>query len=302
MQLSRAVQEFIDEVKRQQKARATVDNYRSDLARLSALAGRDTILKFTPEIIRRYFDLASEDGNRPATLHRKSAVIREFIRWGAKQRLWDGLLLLDAVPKIRRPETLPRPFARDEIARLWALPLPAEERVLRALLFFTGLRVSAIARLLVGDISEDPPTLRTVTKGSKTVLKHMHPTLATEVLGYLRTHERRGRPQDFLFRKPNGKVVARRELEEITHRWGATARVPACLPHRFRHSFATSMLEGGADIRIIGEWLDHADLKSTKIYTRVSDERLQDAMLRLPASWGTTLPASSESSGPVTDA
>lgn len=287
MQLSRAREEFIQYIQRSQKSKETVNAYRSDLGKLVALAGRDSVLRLAPDMIGRFFDNAIAEGNQPSTLHRKSATVREFIKWGARQRLWDLMTLLEAVPRIRRPENLPRPFTRDEVKRLWALPLPAEERVLRSLFFFTGLRVSAIARLLVGDISEDPPTLRTVTKGNKPVLKHMHPTLAAEVLGYLHGHERRGRPQDFVFRKRNGKVVGRRELEEITHRWGLAAEVPACLPHRFRHTFATSLLDGGADIRIIGEWLDHADLKSTKVYTKVSDARLQEAMLRLPASWGT---------------
>lgn len=297
MQLSRAVAEFVAQLQRDQKSKATVNAYRADLSWLRALAPRDTVLRFSPELIHRYFDDASAGGNKPATLHRKAATIREFVRWGAQQRLWESGPLLEAVPKIRRPENLPRPFDRDEIARLWTLDLVDEERVLRALLFFTGLRSAAIRSIIVGDISENPPTIRTVTKGNKTVLKHMHPTLAEELLGYLRRTERRGRPQDLLFRTSRGRMLTEHDLLDITHRWGVAAKVTQCLPHRFRHSFATSLVEGQVDVRVIAAALDHRDLKSTMVYTRVSDARQQEALLRLPASWSAPPTPPSEDHG-----
>jgi site-specific recombinase XerD len=286
MQLSRAVAEYIRAIQVEQKSKETINGYRSDLNKLAALAARDSILRLSAEAITRFFENGSLDGNKPSTLHRKAASVREFVRWGGEQGFWDPNPLLKAVPRIRRPETLPRPFTREEIARLWKLELPHEERVLRALLFFTGLRIGAIARMLVGDISEDPPTIRTITKGSKPVLKHLHPTLASELFGYLRGFERKGRPQDFLFRTRKGKMVGRREMEEITHRWGALAQVRDCTPHRFRHVFATSLLEEGVDIRVIQLAMDHRDIKSTAIYTKVHDEQVRAAMLKLPASWG----------------
>ncbi len=294
MQLSRAVQEFIKEKERERKAKQTVDAYRSDLNRIVANSGRDTVLNFTPELVKRYFDLASEDHLSLSTLHRRTATFREFIKWGARQRLWDLMALLEAVPRIRRQETLPRPYSRDEAARLWRLPLPAEERVYRAVLFFTGLRVSAIANIIIGDIALDPPTIRTVTKGGKTVLKHMHPNLAAELASYLESHERKARPQDFLFRKKNGKKAGRRELEEICHRWGTLAGVQPCLPHRFRHTFGTELLAATGNLRLVQEGMDHKDIKSTQGYTKVHDEQLRAAMHALPAAW--VAPPSAESS------
>ena len=285
MRLSRAIEEFLQDVMTT-NSRATADAYRSDLNRLLAMAGHDTVLGCTPELVSRYFRDLSESKLKMATLHRKAASLRQFFGWGKRQRIW-GDDLLEAIPHIRRPETLPRPFTQDEAVRLWKLSLPPEERVLRSLLFYTGLRVSAVCAITIGDVSMEPPMIGTVTKGSKRVLKFLHPKAAEVVINYILSHTGLT-PESPLLTRASGAALTRRIVERITHRWGARARVPACVPHRFRHTFATEQLRGGADIRVIQKAMDHKDIKSTAVYVKVHDEQVRDAILKLPESWGDT--------------
>jgi site-specific recombinase XerD len=182
MRISRAIQEFLQDKKAAGKAKGTLEGYQSDLTRVLRHVGHDTVLQLTPEILTALFRDLSQADLKLSTLHRKASCVREFIRWGERQRLFadpHGLEL--AIPHIRRQELLPRPFSQDETTRLWALELSSEERVLRALLFYTGLRVSAICAILVGNVSEHPPVIATITKGGRTVLKPMHPKLAEMV-------------------------------------------------------------------------------------------------------------------------
>ena len=74
-------------------------------------------------------------------------------------------------------------------------------------------------------------------------------------------------------------------MEELTHRWGERAGVPHCIPHRFRHSVAPRLLDEGVDIRVVQEILNHADIKETMLYTKASNPKMADAMLRLPHDW-----------------
>jgi site-specific recombinase XerD len=85
--------------------------------------------------------------------------------------------------------------------------------------------------------------------------------------------------------KSEGRPYTRRLIEHMTHRWGKLAEVPNCLPHRFRHTFATDLLRRGTDIRVIQTLLNHADLGTTAVYTKVVDAQTGAAVLRLPTRW-----------------
>lgn len=285
MTLSKAITEFIVEV-RATKSPATAAAYESDLRRLSKHAKLDTVLHFTPELIRRAFEWESSVGAKLSTLHRKQAAVRQFARWCVRNRIL-AENPAEAMPTIRRQQTLPRPFSVAEVARLWALELgDPQERVLRALLFYTGLRVSSICGIRLGDIQDAPPTLRVTTKGGKQQLVHMHPKLAELVLGHVLANTDL-KPQTPLLRQREGQPLRREGIEDVTKRWGTAAGVRACLPHRFRHTFATVLLEGTKDLRVVQEALGHADIQSTTVYTQVTAERMREAIKGLPEEWGT---------------
>jgi len=187
------------------------------------------------------------------------------------------------MPRIRKPHHLPRPFSRDEAERLLALPLGPQDRVLRALLFFTGLRVTPICTLKIGDLSFSPPAIRAVVKGNRTQVIEMHDVLRELLYNWTLEHTSL-EPQAPLLRQRSGKPLTRRMVERTCHEWGSVAKVPTCLPHRFRHTFATGLLQAGVDIRVIKEALGHADLRSTQVYTEVTQEMVRGAIQRL--DWG----------------
>jgi len=188
---------------------------------------------------------------------------------------------VEAAPKIRRQTTLPRPFPRDEIVRLWALALPPEERLLRALLYYSGLRITPICGIRLSDLSLDPPTIRTIGKGSRPFVVQMHPDLTELLIEHLQARTTPNGDAPLLMR-PNGRPFTKRYAERVCRHWGAVAAVADCRPHRFRHTFATELLRVGVDVRVIQEALAHADLKSTMLYTKVHDEQVCGAISRLP--------------------
>jgi site-specific recombinase XerD len=149
----------------------------------------------------------------------------------------------------RRPKHKPRPFTRGEVDCLLALDLAPMERVLRAVLFGSGLRVTPICGLKVGDVNEEPPQLRAVVKGSKIQAVPIQPELRDLIVSYgLAAGRLKG--QEPLFAQRSGRRLTRRLVENLTHEWGEAAGVPDCLPHRFRHTDATRLPRAGVDVRV----------------------------------------------------
>jgi site-specific recombinase XerD len=246
------------------------------------MAKQDTILTFTRELVKDYFTWASSQGLKQSTLHRKMAAINEFAKWGVKQGLWSGNPM-DAVDRVRRPKHTPRPFSADELKRLLELKLNPRDRALRAVLVMTGLRITPVCMLKVGDLSFDPPQIRAWVKGSKTQVIEMHPALKALLYDYVLV-ETDLKGQTFLFRNTKGRPLNRKSAEKVVAAWGAEAKVPTCLPHRFRHSFGTELLIKTKDLRLVQEALGHEDISSTAIYTKVTQERLREGIAQL--DWG----------------
>jgi site-specific recombinase XerD len=282
MRLSRAIQEFLTDLKIAKKSPNTIRARESDLQRLLSTFATDAIGALTPEAIRRAFQLWSESSLGQATLHRRHTSVRTFARWGRRRRYWlDDPM--DNIPTVGRPDSLPRPFTREECERLLALDLAPDEDLIRAILLFTGQRVSTVCGLTVGAVTLDPPTLRVRLKGGREQVIPMHPVLADKVAVHLLSLAG-ARAYQPLVSYRNGKPLSRSTVERWTQRWGLEADVPTCIPHRFRHSYATELLEQTSDLRVVQEALGHRSIVSTQIYTRVRSERLRLAVNLLP--WG----------------
>lgn len=282
LRISRAVQEFLTDLRTQRKSPNTVRAREADLQRLLSTLGQDAIGALTPDAIRRAFALWSESALGAATLHRRHTSVRTFCHWGRRRRYWlDDPM--DGIPTMGRPDSLPRPFSREECERLLALELPPDEDLIRALLLFTGQRVSTVCGITVGAVTLDPPTIRARLKGGREQVIPMHPVLADKVAAHLVSL---GAPRAYqpLISYRNGKALSRSTVERWCQRWGQEAGVPKCIPHRFRHSYATELLEQTSDLRVVQEALGHQSITSTAIYTRVRNERLRHAVNLLP--WG----------------
>ncbi|MBI3624824.1 MAG: tyrosine-type recombinase/integrase [Candidatus Rokubacteria bacterium] len=291
MKLSRAVQEFLADCLARGLARSTVEAYDGDLHALVALASPDSVLAFTQTVVRAYFVALVEKGLSPASLARKRAAVRAFGQWGRRQRLWTDDPT-ENLQRVTHPERLPRPFNPDETARLMRLDLAPLDRVVRALLYYTGLRVTPICQLTVADLSfaevvfEDgtrfPGTIRSIGKGQKPLVTPMHPALKEVLFDWvLRQTDLKG--HSWIISHRSGKLFTRRGIALMTHRWGRLTGVPDCTPHRFRHTFATDLLRQGTDVRVIQRLLSHANINTTMLYTRVTDQQASQAILKLPA-------------------
>lgn len=281
MKLSKAITTYVDDV-RVRRSKGTATAYESDLTQFQRSVTVDTVLHVTPEAIRAFLARGSAAGHSMGTLHRRLVVIRGFCRWGMRHGLWASNPA-DAVDQIRKPRQLPRPFSDDEVNALLSLELKPREALIRALLLYTGLRVSPICDIKIGDISFAPPEIRALVKGAKTQVIKLHPGLAELLRAYI-AKQTDFKAYSFLLARWNGHHPQRRDLERITARWGQRAGVPNCIPHRFRHSFATKLLRNTKDIRLVQKAMGHEDISSTALYTLVTDAAEAKAVAEL--KWG----------------
>ena len=265
------------------RAPRTVDAYRRDLTALSTWLGRPLATATTDELESWLAELRAH-GLSPATVARRTAAVRSFFR---------HLVLLGAVSENpaaalelpRRRRTLPRTLSQGEAVRLieaaaGTTPRSLRDRALVELLYGAGLRVSEAVGLDRSGIDLERRLVRCIGKGSK---ERIVP-IGREAAESLRRYLARGRPyldkrhRPELFLNAQGGALTRAGAFLILRRLAAKAGLEPerVHPHLLRHSFATHLLEGGADLRSVQEMLGHADLSTTERYTHVSDRRRRE--------------------------
>jgi integrase/recombinase XerD len=261
----------------------TVESYARDLTQFAAyLAERERVLpEATAEDVRGY--LAGGEW-RPSTRARKAAAIRSFF----KRRVMVGLAEIDptrALPSQRLESTLPRTLTVEEVERLLSKPKASpgglRDRALLETLYGAGLRASEALALRLQDVDLEVGFVRTVGKGDK---ERIVP-LGRMAMDAIRAYNERGRPflggpgtlkGPELFLNQRGRRLSRQGLHAIIKRYAREAGLPDDVSaHTLRHSFATHLLEGGADLRAVQEMLGHADLSTTQIYTHVTTAHIQ---------------------------
>jgi integrase/recombinase XerD len=198
----------------------------------------------------------------------------------------EGVIGADPTAEIVAPKQwkkLPRFLTTEDVDRLLGAPeadrpLGARDRAMLELLYATGLRVSELVRVRSADVNTEMGVLRTIGKGGKHRLVPVGRSAlaAIERWGPARQKLLRGRASEFLFLTNRGKPLTRQSFWYRLRYYGRKAGVRAELsPHVLRHSFATHLLERGADLRSVQVMLGHADISTTQIYTHVVRERLR---------------------------
>jgi integrase/recombinase XerD len=261
----------------------TVDAYRRDLADLSAWLGGSPS-DATTDRLAEYVATTRADGKAATTISRRIAAVRSFYRHqvllGART---DNPATELELPRRRR--TLPRTLSPGEAERLidaaaGTTPRSLRDRALVELLYGAGLRVSEAVGLERSAVDLERRLVRCIGKGSK---ERVVP-IGREAADALRRYLARGRPfldrrhRPELFLNAKGGPLTRAGAFFILRRLaGAAGLEPERVhPHLLRHSFATHLLEGGADLRSVQEMLGHADLATTELYTHVSDRRRRE--------------------------
>ncbi len=267
----------------------TVMAYGRDLRKFAGFASRqdlqlgairrDDILDFLAGLYRQGLDSRS--------VARHLVTLRNFFRFAQSEGAVssDPTLNLES-PKLRK--TLPGYLRLEEVDRLLAQPdvrrpLGMRDKAILELLYSTGLRVSELTGLRVGDLEMRMGCLRCIGKGNKERLVPVGRQALAAVQQYLeevRSRLLRGRrtagPVPYLFLNRLGGKLSRVSVWKILSAYGRRAGLRAKLtPHKLRHSFATHLLERGADLRSVQLMLGHADISTTQIYTHVIEERLK---------------------------
>ena len=265
------------------RSERTVDAYRRDLRELESFRGGPAG-STTVEELERWLAEMRAGGLAPSTIARRVSAVRTYFRHlvliGARDDNPAAALVLP-----RRPRKLPRALSPSETERLidaatGSTPRTLRDRALVELLYGAGLRVSEAVGLEKNGVDLDVRIVRVLGKGGKERLVPLGRPAAEAVRRYLalgRPHlDRRYRPE--LFLNARGGPLTRAGAFLILRRLAEKAGLEPerVHPHLLRHSFATHLLEGGADLRSVQEMLGHADLGTTERYTHVSDRRRRE--------------------------
>ena len=243
--------------------------------------------------LRRYLAVLSDRGNGATTVARKLATLRALFRVQVERgRRQDNPAELMHTP--RRPQRLPRVLKPGEVAALLdripaAGPLEVRDRAMFELAYSSGLRAQELVSLSLDSLDFDAETVRVHGKGDKTRVVPVGEHARRALERYLAT----GRPrlasprggERALFVSKSGRPLSTSDVRRRLRSWARRAAIgtPAVIdahPHALRHSFATHLLEGGADLRAIQELLGHASISTTQVYTRVESRRLKTAYAR----------------------
>jgi integrase/recombinase XerD len=265
----------------------TVDAYRRDLLALASFSNTAPS-EATTDVLEQWVAQMRAAGLAPSTIARRTAAARSYFR----HRVLIGQQESNPAAELKlpkRPRTLPRTLSPAETERLidaasGTEPRTIRDRALVELLYGAGLRVSEAVNLSKTGVDIDGRTVRVLGKGGKERIVPLGRPAAEALRRYLamgRPHlDRRYRPD--LFLNARGGALTRAGafliLRKLADRAGLEpGRVH---PHLLRHSFATHLLEGGADLRSVQEMLGHADLSTTERYTHVSDKRRRETYFR----------------------
>jgi integrase/recombinase XerD len=306
--LQAAIEEYLNQLRVERGlSDATLSAYRADLLDFAASRGASASWDVSPKIPVNYLNmLGSPRGNRtaalrPTTLRRRTASLRGFYRFCFAE----GLIRSDIASHLdlpRQPRLLPEVLTVQEVERLLEqrtddTPVGIRDRALLELLYASGLRITEAVSLDRDELSLEEGLVRVVGKGDKErqvpvgeiairwldrYLTEVRPAwLDMWTASRARTDTRtrtRGGP---VFLSVRGERLDRRRAWEMLRSAARSAGLDAGVsPHTLRHSFATHLLEGGADLRVVQELLGHASISTTQLYTHLTGERIKDIYAR----------------------
>ena len=284
-----ALQDLDADLRRRGAAEQTRRAYGIDAGQFAVWATRQRLEPetVTPRGLRRYAAALSEAGAAPTTVARKLASLRALFRslreHGVVEQNPADLL---SAPK--RPQRLPKTLTPADVAGLLdripaSTPLELRDRALFELAYASGLRAEELVSLDLGSVDFDAEEVRVEGKGGKTRVVPVGEHALRAITRYIE----RGRGalradgEPALFLSKSGRRLSTSDVRRRLAGWTRHAAMAGGIsPHWLRHSFATHLLEGGADLRAIQEMLGHSRLSTTQVYTRVESARLRSAYAR----------------------
>jgi integrase/recombinase XerD len=264
----------------------TIEAYQRDLARFATFAGSHGVASppdITAKLLRDYVYHLKDLGLSPASIRRNVSAVRTYFRF----LTGDGIVVRDPSERLETPKkwrTLPEVLSVEEVQQILAAPtlddtMVFRDRAMLELAYGAGLRVSEWITLGVRDLLLEDGLVRVFGKGSKERLVPIGRSAIGAVAVYLRELRPRlekGQGKGVLLLNARGKPLSRMGAWKILRKYVDIAGIKKTVsPHTLRHSFATHLLEGGADLRAVQEMLGHSDISTTQIYTHVDREYLR---------------------------
>ncbi len=259
-------------------AKNTIDAYRRDLIMFLDYSNVEDLNSITRMGINSYIRYLHENCYNPTSVMRKIASIRGFFKWLCANEFCkiDPTLTIER-PKL--PQKLPKVMTITEIEELLRDSLTKMQRVIIELLYGCGLRVSELVGLKINNFDLSAKYLTALGKGSKERIVPLGSKAIDAIKNFLPE-------RDFLLKKyrldtkqllinEKGHNVTRQEVYNFIHERGKKIHKNIS-PHTLRHSYATHLLENGADLRVVQELLGHSDVATTQLYTHISKKRLKD--------------------------
>ena len=270
----------------------TLEAYRRDLTDLAAFAAHrgKTLASADALDYREYLQAQSRAGRSTRTVARRLAAIRAFCKYLAVEGI-DKQRDLDQLDRPKPERSLPKVLSQSQVQRLLAAPDPSSplrdrDVALLELLYASGLRATEICQLTLSHLSLSAGAVRVLGKGHKERVVPMGHAARLALQSYL-THTRpellakTDTPSDRVFLSHTGRPLERVALWQIVKRAAdRSGLLREVHPHVLRHCFASHLVEGGADLRVVQELLGHADVATTQIYTHVDARRLKKVHAR----------------------
>lgn len=256
----------------------TLEAYRRDLSNFFDFCNDIDISKIQRTQINSYVRNLHEKKYSPTSIMRKIASLRGFFKWAcANEKTKSNPTLTLEQPKI--PQKLPKVMTAEEINSILNQDLSKLHRVIIELLYGCGLRVSELVNLKINDFDLNGKYLECTGKGSKDRIVPLGKKAISAIKNYLPEREYNLQKYNLqskqLLINEKGKQVTRQEVYTFIHEQGKKLH-KAISPHTLRHTFATHLLENGADLRVVQELLGHSDVSTTQLYTHISKKRLKE--------------------------
>ncbi len=288
--MDQALAEFLRHLGLERNASThTVKSYREDLTQAMAffvekLGPRSTPRDLTTRTVRAYLAWLSEQGYAKTTIARRLAALRSWFRFLCRQGMIDANPC-EGLRGPRQDKKLPHFLTQEEVERLLAAPrgndpFAQRDRAILETLYSTGMRVAELVGVNLDDLDLESGFVTTRGKGRRERLVLLGEPAKRALTTWLQARSILGetfKNQPAIFLNQRGSRLTTRSVGRLLERYLAIAGLdPRTSPHTLRHSFATHLLDAGADIRGVQELLGHRSLSSTQIYTHVSTQRLHD--------------------------
>jgi len=282
------IRAFIGFLRAEQRASPeTLRNYASDLRQLHRfLLSRRLVSSpidpnsLSSDAVRAYLQWLDQKGNKPSSLARKLAAVRSFYRYLSRRGMVNDNPV-DGMRTPKQPKLLPRVLTKDDADALMTFPAgltvwSLRDRALLETLYSTGARVGELVALDIGDVRELEGLVRLQGKGRKERIVPIGEMALDAIRRYRLSLPLQcaGVPPRALFCNQRGGRLTSRSVARVVNRYSSRLAGGAVSPHALRHSFATHLLDEGADLRSIQEMLGHASLRTTQRYTHVATDQL----------------------------